>query len=177
MHLLQEKEKSSGIAHRPVSANETITALQVLYSKIGASNDLPKSTNERISYFNEIWVTMYLRNNLCPGDVPFDIIINKFTEALVHGKAERKGNNMAAIVQCFNRWIVNEKTRQELYIERDRLYPNSKPKQLKSESGINVSDLSVSEIRSRIEGLQPFMSMKSVQDLKETYEKELKRRE
>jgi len=120
---------------------------------------------------------MYLRNNLCPGDVPFDIIINKFTEALVHGKAERKGNNMAAIVQCFNRWIVNENTRQELYIERDRLYPNSKPKQLKSESGINVSDLSVSEIRSRIEGLQPFMSMKSVQDLKETYEKELKRRE
>ena len=176
LKLLSERKELAVVVHTGIPSKEAIRSIQMLHTKIGASNDLPQKAELRYSYLCELWNTMYLKNNLCPGDVPFPIVLTEFTEALVHGRAERKGNNMSAIVQCFNAWIVKEEVRFKLIQERDRIFPASKPKQVGGRTSSNLSELSVEELEHRIKKLQPFEKLKTTQEMKKSYEEELAKR-
>jgi len=176
LKLLSERKELAVVVHTGIPSKEAIRSIQMLHTKIGASNDLPQKVELRYSYLCELWNTMYLKNNLCPGDVPFPIVLTEFTEALVHGRAERKGNNMSAIVQCFNAWIVKEEVRFKLIQERDRIFPASKPKQVGGRTSSNLSELSVEELEHRIKKLQPFEKLKTTQEMKKSYEEELAKR-
>ena len=151
--------------------------LYKLHMKIGATNELPREKNMRDSFLNDFWVTLYLRNNLCPGDIPFGIIIQEFTTALVLGEAERKGNNQAAICQAFNQWISQDKVRNRLYQLRDEAYPAQKPKQVaENATPETVRDYSDEELQQKLKAIKPMAGVGMVDQMIGELEKEIERR-
>jgi hypothetical protein len=101
--------------------------------KIGAVSELPNDDKLAEVYLNDFWNDLFYKNPLVPLDIPFDIIIDSFTFDVVQGKIERKGNNQAAIIQCFNGWIRSDTTRNNLYAIRNAKYP-TRNKILKAEN-------------------------------------------
>lgn len=151
--------------------------LYLMLMKIGATGELPQENDLRISFLNDFWNTLYLKNNYCPEDIPFNIIISEFTTALVQGAADRKGNNQAAICQAFNEWISREKVRHRLYQLRDQAYPDSKPKQVAQRATPEtVKDYSDEELGKKLKSLQPFSDLNMVSLMITEIEKEIDRR-
>ena len=123
-----KKAKDKG--GRAIPEKEARINLYMMFVKIGATGEVPQENDLRVSFMNDFWRVIYLENNFCPGDIPFPIIMEEFTKAMIHGIAERKGNNQAAICQAFNKWITREDVRTKLYQKRDAMYPHKKPKQI-----------------------------------------------
>lgn len=144
-------------------------ARQVIYMmlvKIGATGELPQEKQLRVSFINDFWRVMYFANNYCPGDIPFGIIMDSFTTAMVQGVVERKGNNQAAICQAFNKWITRDDVRHKLYQIRDEMYPEGKPKQIaKNATPETVADYSDEELLQKIAQIKPMSGIKMVDQM------------
>lgn len=155
-----------------------IAKLQMLHTKIGADGDLPDDYDERTSWLADLWQTMYLKNNLAPGDIPFPIIIREFTTAMVQGRAERKGNNQAALCQAFNQWISQQNVRNRLYQLRDQAYPEKKPKQITEQATEpTLGDYSLEELRAKRAIIAKMEGIKTADAMIEELDKEINRRE
>lgn len=151
--------------------------LYLLHMKIGATGELPQKEEVQISYLNDFWSTIYLKNSFCPGDIPFHIILDEFTTAIVQGSVTRKGNNQAAICQAFNEWISRDKVRHRLYQLRDAAYPAQKPKQMaQTATPETVRDYSDEEIQSKLSAIRPMAGIKMVDQMIEELECEVERR-
>lgn len=151
--------------------------LYLLHMKIGATSELPQKEDVRISYLNDFWSTLYLKNTFCPGDIPFDIIITEFTTAIVQGSVTRKGNNQAAICQAFNDWISRDKVRHRLYQLRDEAYPAQKPKQVaENATPETVRDYSDEELQSKLAALRPMAGIQMVDQMIKELGAEVERR-
>lgn len=149
-----------------------------LFMKIGARSEVPTKADQRESYLNDFWRSMYMKNHQVPADIPFAIIIEEFTTALVQGEAKRKGNNQAAICQAFNAWICREDVRNRLYEIRNRRYPDAKPKEIPARATEeSIRDYSDEELHEKLEAIKPFEGLKMVNQMIEELEKEIERRE
>jgi hypothetical protein len=169
--------KQKGVGFNGIPEKKATDLLYVLFVKIGAASELPSNTKIAENFLNDFWSVLYLHNNLCPADIPFDIIINSFSTALVHGTVERKGNNQAAICQAFNEWIKRDDVRHRLYETRNRMYPNQKPKELaKDATPESVKDYTDKQIDLKILGLKPMQGIKLVDDMIKHLETEKERR-
>lgn len=175
------KEKSTvGKELAGIPEKQATDLLYVLFVKIGATKELPSGNKSVEAYLNDFWATLYLHNNLCPADIPFDIIINNFTMALVHGTVDRMGNNQAAICTAFNSWITRQDVRNRLYEIRNRLYPNRKPKELpKNATEKTIADYSDQELLQKISDIKPMAGIAMVDNMlielhKETTKRGLK---
>ena len=131
---LQNRETNEG---HP--ADNDIRKLYQLFLKIGADRELPDEHVLIEGYLSDFWNTMYFENNQVPDDIPFDIILDEFTKAMVQGTVERHGNNQAAICKAFTQWVTDETVRNRLYSLRDHRYPNNKPRQLRESPGYSAS--------------------------------------
>lgn len=162
---------------QPIPQKEAISRLYLLFMKIGATNELPKEKDLRISYLNDFWRTFYFENHICPADIPYDIIMDEFTKALVQGRVERKGNNQSAICQAFNEWIVRQDTRNLLYQKRDQMYPAKKPKQLtKDATPETIGDYSDKELLSKYNSIKPMVGISLVDKMIVELKKEIANR-
>lgn len=158
-------------------APAAIAHLQMLHTKIGADGDLPDDYDERTSWLADLWQTMYLKNNLVPGDIPFPIIIREFTTAMVQGRAERKGNNQAALCQAFNQWISQQNVRNRLYELRDQVYPENKPKQIEENATEpTIADYSDEVLKQKLEAIKPMAGLKTADMMIAELEEEIERR-
>lgn len=161
----------------PVPQSDARQQLYLMLMKIGATSELPQEKNLRVSFLNDFWSTIYLKNNYCPGDIPFHIILTEFTTAIVQGSADRKGNNQAAICQAFNKWISQDKVRHRLYQLRDEAYPAQKPKQVaQNATPETVRDYSNEKLQKRLQSLRPMAGVGMVDQMIGEYEREIKRR-
>lgn len=132
-----KKLTSVNIGNAQAIPNVSRAAIDMLYRlhmKIGATNQLPEDVKHSESYLKDLWVSIYLKNNKCPGDIPFPIIMEEFIEFCVQNNDGRKGNNHAAICSAFNSWVTQEANRNKLYQIRNDRYPSKAPKQLESKS-------------------------------------------
>lgn len=174
---MQDQSDVRGGDVKPVPQKEARADLYKLFMKIGATNELPEEKNLLVSFLNDFWETLYLRNHQCPGDIPFHIIISEFTVALVQGVAERKGNNQSAICQAFNAWISRTDVRNRLYQLRDRAYPAQKPKQLsKDATPETVEDYTDEELEAKLTSIKPMAGIGMVDQMIAELEKEIGRR-
>jgi hypothetical protein len=156
---------------------ETRQKLYMLFIKIGARDEIPQDKNIQVSYLNDFWSTLYLRNNLCPADIPFHIIMDEFTIAMVQGVIDRKGNNQAAICTAFNSWITRQDVRNRLYEIRNRLYPNQKPKELpKNATEKTIADYSDEELLKKIVDIKPMAGIAMVDHMLVELQKETTKR-
>lgn len=162
---------------RPMPESDARRQLYLLHMKIGATNELPDDDDIRISYLNDFWRTIYLKNNQCPADIPFTIIFEEFTMAMVQGRAKRRGNNQAAIVQAFNSWLSDTDVRNRLYqlwYEKD---PDAQPKQLpENATPETVTDYSDEELQKKLSSIKPFAGICMVDRMIEELEDEVERR-
>ena len=167
-----------------VASKEARESIYELYFKIGARGELPPVIDKhdraglkaREGVLSEIWRNIYLNNKLCPGDIPFPIIISEFTGAMVLGLVERKGNNLAAIVQSFNSWITRQKVLELLYAIRNRLYPHWVPEAIEERKSKPLHEMSDEEIENRIEKLKPFKHVNLTLEMISMYRDELSNR-
>lgn len=111
-------------------SKSVIDYLLVMYKQIGAMSEIPQDIKDRQMYLTDLYHNLYLRNNLIPRDIPFDVLIEEFVQANYRGEATRKGNNPVAIIQSVRQWLITEQARINLYQARDSKYPSKKPKQL-----------------------------------------------
>lgn len=111
-------------------SKSVIDYLLVMYKQIGAMSEIPQDIKDRQMYLTDLYHNLYLRNNLIPRDIPFDVLIEEFVQANYRGEATRKGNNPVAIIQSVRQWIITEQARINLYQARDSKYSSKKPKQL-----------------------------------------------
>ncbi len=162
---------------------------QELYHKIGANAELPEirfrdgnpigeTVLRRDAYFADLYKTMYLKNAIVPGDIPFEIILEAFTLHAVQNSHLRKGNNQAAIVRQFNEWIVNSSVQQGLRSEFYVRYPEKQPLKLEDpkDKSIELAELNVEELQERISKLKPFRFLEMTQKIIKKYEVELESR-
>jgi hypothetical protein len=132
----------------PGPEKDTLKAMYELYVKIGAIDELPSDHDQIDGYLSELWNEVFYDNDLVPADIPGDIVIAEFTRAVVSGLADRKGNNMAAIISAFNKWIVKQDIRERLYKSRDKYYPGQKPKALPPASSFSMDPTEAKQERS-----------------------------
>lgn len=157
----------------PVPERIATKLLYAMFMKIGATNELPQEKHLKDSYLNDFWIDLYFNNHLCPGDIPFQIIIKSFTTALVQGVADRKGNNQAAICQAFNKWITKDSVRHSLYLKRDELYPSRKPKQIsKNATPETISDYSDEDLIRKINQIKPMSGINMVDQMMDKLKEE-----
>lgn len=177
LRFAKDHAEIKGGAIDPLPEPEARVELYKLHMKIGASGELPADKNLRESFLNDFWVTLYLRNNLCPVDIPFGIIIREFTTAMVQGVIDRKGNNQAALCQAFNKWIIRQETRNMLYQKRDQMYPNRKPKQVAANATPEtIEDYTDEELKQKITAIEPMEGIKMVDMMLGKLRAEKKRR-
>lgn len=103
-----------------------------LYFQLGASDYVPSKAMQsaRTEQLNVIWRMMYYENDRIPLDIPFNVMIKEFLLASAHGRANRKGNNPAAITESFTIWAMNQDAQIRMIKRRDRMYPKKAPKQI-----------------------------------------------
>lgn len=143
--------RSESGATDPYPETDTVKALYELYVKIGAREELPSDNEGKEGFLSGLWIDIFFKNNLVPADIPADIVISEFSRALVTGVADRKGNNMSAIITAFNKWVVRKEVRQRLYEKRDHYYPGQKPKALPKASSYS-KDPEEAEMERLIQG-------------------------
>lgn len=146
LQYLKNREAKHAKAHK-----NTINKMYELYLRIGATGELPDTVKHTEYFLSDFWCKMYLENNLVPSDIPFDVVIDVFSGALMRGEAHRKGNNQAAICEAFNDWVTKPDVRNRLYAERDRQYPSNKPKQIE-QTGSYASTQDEAEMNAAIRG-------------------------
>ena len=162
----------------PVPHSKATDLLYIMFMKIGAINELPSDERLKESYLNDFWVTFYFDNHLCPGDIPFHIIVQQFTKEMTQGLIERKGNNQAAICKAFNKWVTRDDVRHKLYQKRDQMYPHKKPKQLtKNATPETIRDYSDEELRKKLTDIKPMAGIAMVDRMIQELEGEIERRE
>lgn len=177
MSVIDAESDVRGIDVSPIPHKKARADLYKLFMKIGATAELPEDPKNEESYLNDFWVTLYLRNNICPADIPFHIIIDEFTVALVQNVVDRKGNNQAAICAAFNEWIKRPDVRDHLYQIRDRLYPDGKPKQIeKDATPETVADYSDEELQQKLSSIRYMAGIKMVDKMIAELESEIERR-
>lgn len=162
----------------PIPQSGARKMMYMMLMKIGATGELPQRKNLQVSFLNDFWRVMYFENNYCPGDIPFPIIMDSFTTAMVQGTISRKGNNQAAICQAFNKWITREDVRHRLYQKRDEMYPNAKPKQItKNATPETIQDYSDEELKQKIKDIEPMAGgVRIVDEMLEKLNEEVERR-
>lgn len=177
LDYLRDQKDVRGGQVMPVPHKTDRADLYKLYMKIGAISELPENPQQEDSYLNDMWRTMYLRNHLCPADIPFDLIMDEFTLAMVQGTIKRKGNNQAAIVSAFNNWITRPDVRHRLYQVRDQMYPDNRPKQLaKDATPETVADYTDEELQQKLASIKPMAGLLMVDQMIEELEAEMERR-
>lgn len=171
---MQYAKEGTGVA---VPKSEARQALYMMFLKIGARDEVPQQKDLSIAYLNDFWRLLYFENHICPADIPYDIIMDEFTKALVQGRVERKGNNQAAICQAFNEWIVRQDTRTLLSQKRDQMYPAKKPKQLtKDATPETIGDYSDKELLSKYNSIKPMVGISLVDKMIVEFKKEIANR-
>jgi len=169
--------KEKGVGFNGIPEKQATDLLYVLFVKIGAVSELPSNAKIAEKFLNDFWSVLYLQNNLCPADIPFDIIINSFSVALVHGTVERKGNNQAAICKAFNEWITRDDVRHRLYEARNRTYPNQKSKELaKDATPETIKDYTNEQLLRKINQITPMAGISLVDQMLQELKKEKKAR-
>lgn len=157
----------------------TMVMFSELYHKIGATSELPVIIDKnhragiakRKAFFVDLYFSMFLKNKFAPNEIPFDVVMDEFILYAVQNSDKRKGNNQAAIIEHFNTWIKKPETRHQLMLERNRRYPQDKPKALNARSSSKLKNYTKEELIQKIQNLKrlPFKSLNSVQ----SYIKEL----
>lgn len=117
---------------------EVMNALYLFLVDIGAKNEIP---DDRKSYLIRLHEAISINNPVYPEDVNFDEIYPKFFNDVITGKAKRYGNNLSALVQCFNSWYQLNSHR---YIEHKIIATPSND----SESGRRIEQWSDESINS-----------------------------
>ena len=172
---IQLAKRNGGNAIPQSGARQIIFMMLV---KLGATSELPQKKEYREGFLNDFWRVMYFENNYCPGDIPFPIIMDAFVTAVVQGRADRKGNNQAAICQAFNKWVTRDDVRHKLYQKRDQMYPHKKPKQLaKNATPETIRDYSDEELRKKLTDIKPMAGIAMVDRMIQELEGEIERRE
>lgn len=162
----------------PIPQSEARRQLYLLHMKIGGTGELPEDDELRQSFLNDFWKTIYFHNHLCPADIPFSIIMDQFTRAMVLGVIQRKGNNQAAICAAFNEWISRPDVRHKLYQVRDQMYPEGKPKQIpQTATPETVKDYTDEELHQKLSAIQPMAGIKMVDAMIQELEGEIERRQ
>ena len=176
--LVNEQSEIVGGQLKAIPHEEDRKMLYLLFMKIGATSELPSNNQLKDQMLNDFWVTLYLKNNLVPGNIPYNIIIELFTLDMVQGTIERKGNNQAAICKAFNEWVVRQDVRERLINERDLRFPDRKPIQIAESSSkpVSLSDYSLEELKTKIQKLKTFKGLKSVDLMIEEMESEIQSR-
>jgi|GEM_PF-1338725 len=132
--LVEAQKDAVGKDVVPTPERNAVDSLYQMYLRIGGIKELP-SDNEAIDfYLKDFWKFLYLENKYVPVDIPFDVLIKEFIKALVHGEAERKGNNQAELCRAMNKWVQDPDVRNKLYQTRDIVYSKQKPKQIPKKS-------------------------------------------
>jgi hypothetical protein len=72
---------------------------------IGAHGEIPADKEKRKDYLLRLHEYLTVLNDRYPMDLSFYDCYAKFFKATVIGEAQRKGNNIAALVQCLNEWL------------------------------------------------------------------------
>lgn len=156
-------------------------AMQILemYKILGASKEIPAEENETRYFVNSFYRIVFLENNYIPNDIPFDVLLACFSKVLIYGKVERKGNNISAMVQALNDWLVHGNAMETLYEMRDVMHPDMKPLQLTERKRTPISEIPTKELQSRLENLKRMsmgFGMDLVKEMIRNYETELRRR-
>jgi hypothetical protein len=138
--------------------------------KIGATNELPTSKEKIRGMLTEMYRLIFAGNNRVPDTIPFEIIWPEFSDGLVRGDIERKGNNMGALCEAFNKWITKESVRKSLTELYYFQYPDAKPKQLSGRA--NYDPPNKMEVNASIDG-QPVekWSADAIKDTLESIQK------
>lgn len=177
---LNDYEDVHGGRLQAIPSEMATNYLYKMFMKIGATNELPSIERESEMFLNDFWGDLYLRNNLCPGNIPFPIIITEFTTAMVQKKVRRKGNNQEAICEAFNEWICRQEVRDNLYLLRDKMYPEKKPQQVTDGKEKKLCDFSEEELNEQLKKtehtIKQFKSLKFPKEWKAKLEAEIERR-
>lgn len=110
------------------------------YFKIGATSELPSSGNRVQAVLSEMYRIVFVDNHRVPDDIPFVIIWEEFSDGLIRGDIERKGNNMGALCQAFNDWITQERVRNLIREVFRREFPERQHKQLQGATNFDEPD-------------------------------------
>lgn len=125
-----------------------LTSIYQLHEFLGAIGQLPSHTNKkqqtalRANYFNEWMNHVIIKNNRLPLDVPIGFIFVEYSNGLVSGQYERKGNNIATFVQAMNGAINDIVRSWERY---------NQPKALPEKKGTRLEKLPDHDIRNLYE--------------------------
>ncbi len=122
---------------------ELLTNVYRLHEYLGALGQLPDSSDSkqrtalRANYFNDWLNFVILKNNRLPLDIPVGFIFVEFSNGLVSGKYERKGNNIATFAEAMSKAVDD-------IIRSWKLY--NKPKALPPKKGTRLENLSDEDI-------------------------------
>ena len=161
----------------------TMVMFSELYHKIGATSELPVVIDKnhsagiakRKAFFVDLYFSMFLKNKFAPNEIPFDVLMDEFILYAVQNSDKRKGNNQAAIIEHFNAWIKTPETHHQLILERNKRYPQDKPKALNARNSSKLKNYTKEELIQKIQNLKrlPFKSLNSVQSYIKELETEL----
>jgi hypothetical protein len=82
-----------------------INTIYVWLKDIGAHNEIPADKEKKRDYVLRVHEYLTVLNDRYPMDLSFYDCYAKFFKATISGDASRKGNNIAALVQCLNEWL------------------------------------------------------------------------
>ena len=71
---------------------------------IGANRELPEDKPALKQYLIRLHETIAIKNGMFPLYSPFLDIYKAWMSDVVYGKIGRNGNNISALVRCFNEW-------------------------------------------------------------------------
>ena len=131
---MDSQSEAVGKPVHPIPDKNGVNKLYTMYLRIGGLNELPSESKPIDAFLKDFWLYLYFENRYIPVDIPFDVLMHEFTKSLIHGDAQRKGNNQAEICRAMNNWVQNPDVRAKLYQVRDRFYPSQKPKQIEKKS-------------------------------------------
>lgn len=120
---------------------------------IGAGNLLPDGDKNIKEYITK-WHETFIHSNLYPDQIPFTEVYKKFFTAVITGAADRKGNNIAAMIECFNHWFQISGGKTKIfpeYFQTKSYSPNYRPEPSMPD---DISKWKDEDIISQYEGIQ-----------------------
>lgn len=94
-------------------SDQTLRTLYFFLCDIGAKPDLSDKKELRL-YMERFYDNLYTDNPMFPKDRPESKVWAQWMSSVMDGKAMRKGNNMSAMLQCFNNWARTNISRQPI---------------------------------------------------------------
>ena len=137
LRLVQQSSEIRNTALQASPSREAVNMLYRMYEKIGAIQELPGETQMKVSYLSDFWRTLYLKNNLCPGDIPFSIVIEAFTDAVVYG-LERKVITRPLSCGALTGGLLNPLYGSNSYAFGISAIPRTNPFRLQSEASLRL---------------------------------------